>query len=147
MSYGGHNKYYSREILNFADISGLSICKELALDEDEEEGKEEEKTDLTATSLLQAREVQTPVQLGNALMKALKVGGDDRAGPIPTRQQQPKNQDEKRNTNLHKILCIHVQCHVMLKIFTFSVLNLFYMYSPCRSCEHGQSTSECSDAG
>ena len=84
------------------------------MDEDEDEGKEEDKMDLTATSLLQAREVQTPVQLGNALMKALKVGGDDRVGPIPTRQQQqPKNQDEKRNTNLYKFLCVHVQCHVV----------------------------------
>ena len=65
------------------------------MDEDEEEGREKEKTDLT-TSLLQPGEVQTPVQLSNALMKALKVGGEDRVGPTPTQQQQPKNQDEKR---------------------------------------------------
>ncbi len=89
-------------------FSGLSICKELALDEDEDEGKEEEKgeqTDLTS-SLLQAGEVQTPVQLGNALMKALKVGGDDRAGPTPT-QQRPKNQDGKRKyTRSHIYICV-----------------------------------------
>lgn len=112
------------------------------MDEDEEEGKEEDKTDLTATSLLQAREVQTPVQLGNALMKALKVGGDDRAGPIPTRQRQPKNQDEKRNTNLYKFFMHTYTMSCSAQNFTFSI---FYMYS-CRSCEHGQSTSECSDA-
>lgn len=63
------------------------------MDEDEEEGREE-GGDL-ASSLLQPGEVHTPVQLGNALMKALKVGGDDRAGPTPP-QQQPNNQDEKR---------------------------------------------------
>ena len=67
------------------------------MDEDEEEGREEGgKKDNPASSLLQAGEVQTPVQLSNALMKALKVGGDDRAGPTLTQQQQPKNRDDKR---------------------------------------------------
>lgn len=67
------------------------------MDEDEEEGREEEggeQEDPTG-SLLHTGEVQTPVQLSNALMKALKVGGADKAGPTPT-QQQPKNQDDKR---------------------------------------------------
>jgi hypothetical protein len=77
------------------------------LDEDDDEGREEERGEQTdpTSSLLQAGEVQTPVQLGNALMKALKVGGDDRAGPTLT-QQQPKNKDEKRKYTRSHIIYV-----------------------------------------
>ena len=81
---------------------GLSICQELALDEDEEDRDKGEGGDSLAGSLLR-EEVQTPVQLSNALMKALKVGGDDRVGPSPT---QPKNQDNKRKSiTIH---CVYI---------------------------------------
>lgn len=70
--------------------TGLSIFQELALDADEDE---RETDSLLASSLLQREAVQTPVQLSNALMKALKVGGDDKAEPVST---QTKNQDKKR---------------------------------------------------
>ena len=92
-------------------ISGLSICQELALDEDEEEGREEEggeQEDPTG-SLLHTGEVQTPVQLSNALMKALKVGGADKAGPTQT-QQQPKNQDDKRKYMVMFHAFPHILC-------------------------------------
>lgn len=79
----------------------MSICQELALDEDEEEGREEGGED---DDLLHTGEVQTPVQLSNALMKALKVGGDDGAGPVPT--QQPKNQDDRRK-NVIILFCVN----------------------------------------
>ena len=79
-------------------ILGLSICQELALDEDEEEGREVVGGE--GNDLLHTGEVQTPVQLSNALMKALKVGrDDDRAEPTPT-QQQPKNQDDGRKNGI-----------------------------------------------
>ena len=75
---------------------GLSICQELALDEDEEEQRDEEKGDLLVSSLLQSGEVQTPVQLSNVLMKALKVGRNDKA--VEQTSTPTKNQDEERKT-------------------------------------------------
>ena len=78
-------------------IVGLSICQELALDEDDEDRENREGGDLLTGSLLQQGEVQTPVDLSNALMKALKVGGDDRAEPTPTHS---KNQDNKRKNTI-----------------------------------------------
>lgn len=72
--------------------TGLSIFQELALDADEDEREGESSL---AGSLLKGEAVQTPVQLSNALMKALKVGGDDKAEPAPT---QTKIQGNKRKT-------------------------------------------------
>lgn len=48
-------------------LTGVSICQELDLDEEESEAKNE----------LFSSSVETPSQLSNALMKALKVGGQE----------------------------------------------------------------------
>ena len=73
--------------------AGLSIFQELALDVDEEEGEAGPEEDDVASTLLHRGEVRTPVQLSNALMKALKVGGDEGAESATS---QSKNQDNKR---------------------------------------------------
>lgn len=66
------------------------------MDEDEDEdGDKRQENDLAANSLLQGEVAQTPVQLSNALMKALNVGGGERAEPTPP---QPKNSDNKSKT-------------------------------------------------
>ena len=88
---------------------GLSIFQELALDADEDE---RESVDLLTGSLLQKEAVQTPVQLSNALMKALKVGGDDRAEPAST---QTKKQDNKRKPVDAVFVCI---CSVVNSVST-----------------------------
>ena len=69
--------------------TGLSICQELALDEDDGERSLEE--DDPVSSLLHEAEVQTPVQLSSVLMKALKVGGGERVEPT----SEVKNQNTK----------------------------------------------------
>lgn len=80
--------------------TGLSICQELALDEDDGVGEAD-----AVSSLLQDGEMQTPVQLSNALMKALKVGGDERAEST----SESKNQESKRTS---KIVVHYVGCSV-----------------------------------
>ena len=74
--------------------TGLSIFQELALDVDDEEGKAGPEEDEVASTLLHRGEVHTPVQLSNALMKALKVGGDEKAESVSS---QPKSQDKRKH--------------------------------------------------
>ena len=67
----------------------------MALDADEEDEEGGHAEESAIGFLIHPEKAKTPVQLSNVLMKALKMGGDEKAESV---SPQTKNQDKRKFT-------------------------------------------------
>jgi len=94
-------------ILEGFDFStGVSICQELDLDEEDGRGGAGGIKESLSTSLLAPDEVSSPTQLSNALLKVLGVNGHETAKPsepasstsgVTTGQRPPEAKDSTKS--------------------------------------------------